>query len=209
LTVEQPTTILLEENERSHKLRILGTISKLIAFGAIVVLLVLLGYAVFGSRVSLQPSPLVGSEAPDFTLNLFNGDVLRLSDLKGKAVLLNFWASWCGPCKEEAPALEASWERYKDKGVVFLGINVWDDRESALSYLDRFGGGYPNGIDQKGEIAVNYGVAGVPETYFIDPSGRIVNKYTGLLTEESIDYFLGKALSSPQKDELTKKTNAD
>jgi len=188
-------------------MKILSIITKLAVLAGILVLLGIFGYAIFGNRVFLQPSPLVGSEAPDFTLNLLNGEELKLSDLKGKVVLLNFWASWCGPCKEEALALEASWGKYKDKPVVFLGINVWDDRDSALAYLNRFGGGYLNGIDQKGEIAVDYGVAGVPETYFIDPSGKIVDKYTGPLTEESIDYFLGKALSSSQKDELTKKVN--
>jgi cytochrome c biogenesis protein CcmG/thiol:disulfide interchange protein DsbE len=70
----------------------------------------------------------------------------------------------------------------------------------ALQYVEKFGGGYVNGIDPKGEIAVEYGIAGVPETYFIDPSGKIVDKYTGILTEQSIDYFLERALSSPRAD---------
>jgi cytochrome c biogenesis protein CcmG/thiol:disulfide interchange protein DsbE len=186
-------------------MRILGTVTKLAVFGVIVVLLVLLAYAIFGNRVFLRPSPLVGSEAPDFTLKLFNGDQIKLSDLKGKAVLLNFWASWCGPCREEAPALEASWKKYRDKSVVFIGVNVWDDKDSALRYLREFGGGYLNGMDPKGEIAIDYGVAGVPETYFIHPSGKIVDKYTGTLTEEVIDYYLTKALSPLKGDELTKK----
>jgi cytochrome c biogenesis protein CcmG/thiol:disulfide interchange protein DsbE len=186
-------------------MRILSVITKLAIFGGIVVLLTLLGYAIFGNRLVLKPSPLVGAKAPEFTLKLFNGDNLKLSDLKGKTVLLNFWASWCGPCKVEAPALERSWGEYKEKGVIFLGVNVWDDQNSALSYLEEVGGGYPNGIDPKGEIAVEYGIGGVPETYFIDVSGKVVDKFTGQLTEEIIDYFLGKALSSSQQNGLTKK----
>jgi cytochrome c biogenesis protein CcmG/thiol:disulfide interchange protein DsbE len=178
---------------------------KLVVFAAIMILLGLLGYAVFGNKVFSKPSPLVGREASDFTLELFSGDKLKLSDLRGKAVLLNFWASWCMPCRDEAPTLEASWKRYKDKPVVFVGIDVWDDKDSALSYITQFGGGYVNGIDPKGEIAVDYGVGGVPETYFIDASGKIVDKYTGALSEEMINQFLGKALSPSPLNGLTKK----
>ena len=177
---------------------------KLVVFVAIVILLGLLGYAVFGNKVFSKPSPLVGREASDFTLELFNGDKLRLSDLRGKAVLLNFWASWCIPCRDEAPALEESWRKYKDKSVVFIGIDVWDDKNSALTYIKQFGGGYVNGIDPKGEIAVDYGVGGVPETYFIDASGKVIDKYVGPLTGEMIDYFLRKALSPSSLNGLTK-----
>jgi cytochrome c biogenesis protein CcmG, thiol:disulfide interchange protein DsbE len=185
-------------------MKVFSLFSKLAVFAGIVLLLVLFGYAVFGDKVFLKPSPLVGREASDFTLDLFNGDKLKLSDLRGKAVLLNFWASWCMPCRDEAPMLEASWKIYKDKRVVFIGIDVWDDKDSALAYLKQFGGGYVNGIDPKGEIAVDYGVGGVPETYFIDASGKIVGKYTGPLTDEMIDHFMGKALSPSPLNGLTK-----
>jgi cytochrome c biogenesis protein CcmG/thiol:disulfide interchange protein DsbE len=186
-------------------MKILSAVTKLSVFVGIVLLLFLFAYAIFGNKVFEKRSPLVGTQAPDFTLNLFSGDQLTLSDLKGKAVLLNFWASWCGPCRSEAPALEASWKKYREKSVVFLGVNVWDDKSNALQYVNSLGGGYLNGLDPKGEIAVEYGVAGVPETYFIDPSGKIADKYTGQLTEETIDYFLGKALSPSKENELTKR----
>ena len=181
-----------------------GLAVKLGVFVAIMILLGLLGYAVFGNKVFIKSSPLLGREASDFTLELFSGDRLRLSDLRGKAVLLNFWSSWCIPCRDEAPILEESWKRYKDKPVMFIGIDVWDDKDSALTYLKQFGGGYVNGIDSKGEIAVDYGVGGVPETYFIDSSGKIVDKYTGPLTEGMIDHLLGKALSPSPLNGLTK-----
>jgi cytochrome c biogenesis protein CcmG, thiol:disulfide interchange protein DsbE len=182
----------------------LGLVVKLFVFVVIVLLLSLLGYAVFGNKVFLKPSPLVGHKAADFTLELFNGDKLKLSDLRGKAVLLNFWASWCIPCKDEAPALEGAWRKYKDKPVVFIGIDVWDDKSSALTYLKQFDGGYMNGIDPKGKIAVDYGVGGVPETYFIDTSGKVIDKYIGPLTEEMIDYFLKRALLPSPLNGVTK-----
>ncbi len=186
-------------------MKILSTITKLSVLLAILLLLGLLGYAVFGNRVFIKSSPIVGQPASGFKLNLFNGEKLELSNLRGKAVLLNFWASWCIPCKDEAPALEAAWKKYKDKQVVFIGVNVWDDKDSALLYLKEFGGEYENGMDPKGEIAVEYGVGGVPETFFIDTSGKIVDKYTGPLTKELIDYFLEKALS--QDHGITKGVN--
>ncbi len=176
-------------------MRILSVLTKLSILVALLLLLGLLGYAVFGNKVFIKSSPIVGREASDFTLELFNGERIKLSNLRGKAVLLNFWASWCIPCRDEAPVLESSWRKYRNMPVAFIGVNVWDDKDSALVYLGQFGGGYDNGLDPKGEIAIEYGVGGVPETFFIDQSGKIVDKYTGPLTEEIIDYFLGKALS--------------
>ncbi len=186
-------------------MKILSAVTRLAVLAGILLLLLLFGYAIFGDKVFDKRSPLLGTHAPDFTVKLFNGEQLKLSELRGKAVLLNFWASWCGPCRNEAPALESSWKKYKDKSVVFVGINVWDDESNALQYLNSFGGGYVNGMDPKGEVAVEYGVAGVPETYFIDTEGKIVDKYTGQLNEEMIDRFIQKALSSTEEKKLTKK----
>ncbi|MGQ0794422.1 MAG: TlpA family protein disulfide reductase [Deltaproteobacteria bacterium] len=184
-------------------LSLAGRLGVFLTIGAIIAIL---AYALFGNRTFDRPSPLLGRVAPDFTLTLFDGERVSLSDYRGQAVLLNFWASWCGPCRLEAPALENSWRRYRDKPVVFIGVNVWDDKSSALDYLRQTGGGFINGFDQKGEIAVSFGVAGVPETYFISPSGKITDKYTGALTEETIDGFLRKAMSGVG-DEITINTN--
>lgn len=175
-------------------MKLLSVISKLAIFIGIVIILGIFGYAIFGNRVIIKKSPLIASEAPNFTLDLFNGDKIKLSELRGKAVLLNFWASWCIPCRDEAPALESSWLKYKDKPVVFLGVNIWDDDSNAISYLRTYNGGYPNGKDPAGDITVNYGVAGVPETYFIDTTGKITDKYVGPLTVDIIDHFLSRAL---------------
>jgi cytochrome c biogenesis protein CcmG/thiol:disulfide interchange protein DsbE len=124
---------------------------------------------------------LCAEAAPDWSLTLFPeyrggvaGDTLTLADLKGKGVVLNFWASWCKPCEEEAAALEAAWRQYKDKGIVFVGVDYLDQDPSAKRYLQKFNVTYPNGPDLASKISKRYAIRGVPETFFIDPQGKIV-----------------------------------
>lgn len=174
---------------------ILNTGSKLAVLVIIIVLLIIFGYALFGNREVEKTSPLIGKEAPDFTLSQFDGGEIKLSELRGKTVLVNFWASWCMPCRQEARALEESWEKYKDKNVVFIGVNVWDENSSALSYMEKYGGEYPHGKDPAEEIQVDYGIGGVPETYFINPSGVITDKYNGPLTERIIDFYIQRSMN--------------
>jgi cytochrome c biogenesis protein CcmG, thiol:disulfide interchange protein DsbE len=139
-------------------------------------------------------SPLIGRQAPPFTLTLFDGGTLRLEDLRGKAVLVNFWASWCVPCRAEAPALQAAWEKYKDRGVVFVGIAIQDREENSREFLREFGLTYLNGRDATGEIAVGYGVWGIPETFFIDADGGITYKHVGEIRAPTILAKLDEAL---------------
>ncbi len=130
------------------------------------------------------PTPLTGLPAPDFSLSLFDGQVVRLSDFRGKVVFLNFWASWCPPCREEAPLLEQAWRRYRDQDVVFLGVDIQDSDQAARDFLREFGITYMNGRDPSGRIAINYGVYGIPETFFIDREGRITYKHIGALDDQ-------------------------
>jgi cytochrome c biogenesis protein CcmG, thiol:disulfide interchange protein DsbE len=139
-------------------------------------------------------SPLVAKEAPSFTLTLFDGRTLTLKDLRRKAVLVNFWASWCVPCRAEARALENAWRKYKDRGVVFLGIDIQDKEEDARAFMKEFGITYLNGWDVSGKIAVDYGVWGIPETFFIDPQGRITYKHAGALRAPIITAKLDEVL---------------
>jgi cytochrome c biogenesis protein CcmG/thiol:disulfide interchange protein DsbE len=126
-----------------------------------------------------QTQPTSGP-APDFELTLFDGfsgnagkSPINLSELKGKVVVLNFWASWCIPCAQEAADLQATYEKYKDKGVAFLGVDWTDIEGDALNYLKRFGITYANGPDLQTKIGPRYHISGVPETYVIDRDGNV------------------------------------
>lgn len=139
-------------------------------------------------------SPLIGQPAPPFNLVLFDGGTIRLEELKGKAVLINFWASWCPPCRAEAPALEAAWKTFKDGDVVFVGVNIQDKEEDARAFIKEFGITYRNGWDPTGRVAVNYGVWGIPETFFLDRDGRITFKHVGALSMPVITAKLDQAV---------------
>ena len=128
----------------------------------------------FSPGINLEPKliRMDNRPAPDFTLTLSDGRVVRLSEFHGQPVVINFWASWCAPCRAEAPTLEETHQRYADRGVVILGINLWDSEEAAAEFRKVFGQTYPSGPDPNGKIAIEYGVSGIPETFFITPDGK-------------------------------------
>jgi cytochrome c biogenesis protein CcmG/thiol:disulfide interchange protein DsbE len=132
------------------------------------------------------PSPVVGRQAPEFDLRLLDGTMVRLSNYRGRVVFLNFWASWCPPCRAEARLLEEAWHQVKDRDVVFLGVNIQDTEEGARRFIQEFDITYPNGRDPGSRIAINYGVYGIPETFFIDREGRITYKHIGALGAETL-----------------------
>ena len=151
---------------------------------ASVPVLALLAYG-FRTDPRAIPSPLVNRPAAQFALRTFDGERVGLDTLAGKVVVLNFWASWCYPaCYEEAPALERGWERYRDRGVVMLGVNVQDKEEPARKFLAQFRHTFPNAPDPGGRVSVDYGVYGVPETFFIDRKGRVRAKHVGAVSDE-------------------------
>jgi cytochrome c biogenesis protein CcmG/thiol:disulfide interchange protein DsbE len=139
-------------------------------------------------------SPLIAKEAAPFTLTMFDGRKVTLQELRGKAVFLNFWASWCVPCRAEAKDLEAAWQQIKDKNMVFVGVALQDTEKDSRAFLQEFNVTYPNGRDDSGKIAVNYGVWGVPESFFIDPQGRITYKHVGGIAAPLVKTKLAEAL---------------
>ena len=150
----------------------------LITLLIIVPILALLAYG-FSRDAHYISSPLLAKPAAPFVVTLFDGKKLALEDLRGKAVFLNFWASWCEPCRAEARDLEAAWQKVKDKNMVFLGVALQDTDKNSLEFLKEFNVSYPNGKDEAGKIAVDYGTWGIPESFFIDPQGRITYKHVG------------------------------
>jgi cytochrome c biogenesis protein CcmG/thiol:disulfide interchange protein DsbE len=131
-------------------------------------------------RTSQLGSVQIGEEVPDFTLYTFEGDAITLSELRGKVVLVNFWASWCNPCEDEAPELQEAWEYYQPGGeVVFLGVDWTDTDREAAEYLEKFQITYPNGPDLGTTISQEFRITGVPETYIIDRNGILADAMLG------------------------------
>lgn len=129
----------------------------------------------------------VGKPAPAFELaRLDGGGTVALRDLAGQAVVVNFFASWCVPCKEEHPVLVRAWERYRTAGVVFVGILYQDDDAAGLEFTRRLGGTWPTVRDEGGRTALAYGVFGIPETFFIDPDGVIAGRHVGPLDDATL-----------------------
>jgi cytochrome c biogenesis protein CcmG/thiol:disulfide interchange protein DsbE len=118
----------------------------------------------------------IGKKVPDFTLTTFDGEQITLSSLQGKVIVLNFWASWCEPCEEEAADLEAAWKYYQPRGdVVFLGIDWTDTEKNGKAYLEKFDITYPNGQDLGTRISQIFRLTGVPETYIVDKDGNLAS----------------------------------
>jgi cytochrome c biogenesis protein CcmG/thiol:disulfide interchange protein DsbE len=148
--------------------------SPVVVFG--IILLVVIGLLVvlaLAVRTRGAP-PLASGAAPEFTITTFDGETYTLADLKGKPIVLNFWASWCIPCREEAPALQRAWETYRERGLVVLGVDYVDTEADAKKFIAEFKQTYPNGPDLGTRISQSFRISGVPETYFIDREGRLL-----------------------------------
>lgn len=152
----------------------------------VVVPLAVVGLLAFGFLSSGPSRPQAGEPAPAFTLLLLDGSQIALRDLRGQVVVLNFWASWCDPCRREASDLQQAWEQYQDRGVAFVGVTFRDAKGASQAFIEQFGLTYPNGIDERGRISEAYGVVAVPETFIIDREGKIAFVHIGEVQTETI-----------------------
>lgn len=142
--------------------------------------------------------PITQQIAPDFTLISLDDALVSLSDFRGQAVLINFWASWCAPCRDEMPAIQATYEAHKAEGFVVLGINMTyqDNRKNAEAFAEEYGITFPILLDETGEVTESYGVLGVPTSVFINRDRVIVNTYIGAMTEQQLDTFIQELMNN-------------
>lgn len=160
----------------------------------IVAAIVFVLFAGLGKDPAHIDSPLVGRPAPPFALKAVGtGETIDLDTLRGKPVVINFWATWCGPCYEEHPTLVAN-ARNLQPEVQFIGVVFNDTDDKIMRFLAERGSAYPTLLDTNGKTAIAYGVGGVPETFFLNPKGTIVAKFEGPLTTEALQAELAKAM---------------
>jgi cytochrome c biogenesis protein CcmG/thiol:disulfide interchange protein DsbE len=151
-----------------------------LAWGGLIALLVILALGLLRSQ---EGPASVGKPAPDFVLTTFDGQQYDSKALRGKVIVLNFWASWCKPCEQEAADLESAWRFYQPGGeVVFLGVDYVDTEPEAMDYLNKFDISYPNGPDLGTHISQAYRIVGVPETYIIGRDGILAHAQVGSFT---------------------------
>jgi cytochrome c biogenesis protein CcmG, thiol:disulfide interchange protein DsbE len=146
--------------------------------------------------------PEAGQNAPDFEMSFFNGyeweglSKAGLSDMQGRPVVLNFWASWCVECRYEAELLEQTWRKYRDDGVIFLGVAYVDTEPKSLEYMNEFAVTYPHAPDLGTRISRQYEITGVPETFFIDKNGVIRHVQIGPMSPQLMDTLIPQLLEN-------------
>lgn len=145
-------------------------------------------------------TPPTSGPAPDFTMTLYDGSEFALSDYRGQWVVVNFWGSWCGPCRDEAPELQSAWEKYQNSGVMIVGVGFRDVESAAREFLEDFGITYPNGNDDGLRITARYAVTGAPETYIVDPEGNVQAFMIGPLPVGWLDSTLARLLAETGAD---------
>jgi cytochrome c biogenesis protein CcmG, thiol:disulfide interchange protein DsbE len=170
------------------------------AFYVAAALLPILLLVAWGAVLLTRPAPgglaQIGGAAPAFALTNLDGNPVRLSDLRGRPVIVNFWASWCGPCIDEFPALNKAARSHQAEGLAVVGIVYRDQAEPARAFLRRMGATWPSALDPGDRVASQFGVIGPPETFFIDRSGVIVGRQIGQLSpadlQSGLDQILGR-----------------
>jgi cytochrome c biogenesis protein CcmG/thiol:disulfide interchange protein DsbE len=167
---------------------------RVLFLAVVVVAVALLGLLFWGMRrgpsIEVGGAVPVNRPAPQFTVTTIDGKQLTLGDLRGKTVVLNVWASWCVPCRDEAGELNRTYATYKDRNVVFVGI-AWNDNDSEVrKFIDTYKVPYAVALDPEGKIAIDLGITGVPETFLIDAQGQLTQKWIGPITSAQLSGML-------------------
>lgn len=158
------------------------------------VLLVALVFALYSSFVKDPNAVKVGKTAPNFSLERLDGGELALSDLRGKGVVLNFWGTWCEPCKAEMPALQKKYETYKNQGLEVVGVNIGESPITVEPFIKQYGVDFPIVLDRKSQITKLYRIGPIPTTFFISPEGKVEEIFIGQLNEALIASKVEKIL---------------
>ena len=143
-----------------------------------------------GVNSSFSYAPIAIPEDKDFTIRTLLGDQISKRDYSGKIIILDFWSSWCIPCIQEGPVLSNLSKEWSDRNVQFIGVSVWDTKENVLDFIKQNDIQYPNAIDKNGQIAIDFGVRGIPEKIIIDSKGKIIHRIIGPSTKPSLEKIL-------------------
>lgn len=187
----------MNQENRSNLLRwiVVATVALFVMGGAVFGILQVVGEedpARLTSAANVAVEPVLNARAPDFTLQTTSGDVVGLSDFLGQPVLINFWATWCGPCRIEMPAIQDRYLGFKDDGLVVLAVNFDESQEAVTAYGEELGLTFPLLLDPGGEIQKRYRNRSYPTSFFVDSEGVIRAHHIGVMTENQLDENLAR-----------------
>lgn len=174
----------------------MGKSRKKVQIIILLLIVVLGGYAIVSQVSGSGGKPTEGSKAPSFELRGLDGKAHNLSEYKGKAMVLNFWGTWCGPCVKEMPALQAQWEKWKDKDVVVVGINAGEDQMAVENFVNNADVNFPVLLDPNKDAIAKYGISPLPTTFFVSKDGKINKIHLGQLDLATLDKQIEELVKS-------------
>ncbi len=158
--------------------------------GILLVMLAALCYTMYNSVFAKQDRVKEGSIAPNFVLQSVDGDRIELKDLKGKGVFLNFWGTWCGPCKQEFPYMANQYEVFKDRGVEIVAVNVAESKIAVKNFMESYGVNFPVALDKDRQVTEAYDITPLPTTFLINPEGKVIKVIKGTMTERNVYEYM-------------------